>query len=110
MPTDFSPQPVSGAIQVRDRAGIGLPFSKGLMATSVLATGLETDVAYRQIVEHVASPELALFVDDKARNVAASAGLGIESTWAGSDPSWLADVDRALGLTDRAYSDQCQAR
>jgi 2-phosphoglycerate kinase len=34
-------------IQVRDRAGIGLPFSKGLMASSILATGVETDIAYR---------------------------------------------------------------
>jgi 2-phosphoglycerate kinase len=46
MPTDLSPHPRKGVIQVRDRAGIGLPFSKGLMATSILATGVETDVAY----------------------------------------------------------------
>lgn len=47
MPTDYSPHPLAGVIQVRDRAGVGLPFSKGLMATSILATGVETDIAYR---------------------------------------------------------------
>lgn len=47
MPTDLSPPINHGIIQVRDRAGIGLPFSKGLMATSILATGVETDVAYK---------------------------------------------------------------
>lgn len=31
---------------VRDSAGLGLPFSRGLMATSILATGAETDQAY----------------------------------------------------------------
>jgi 2-phosphoglycerate kinase len=31
---------------VRDSAGLGLPFSRGLMATSILATGVETDQAY----------------------------------------------------------------
>jgi len=33
-------------IFVKDRAGTDLPFSKGLMATSILATGLETDRSY----------------------------------------------------------------
>ena len=51
MPTDLSPQFVRGVIQVRDRAGVGLPFSKGLMATSILATGVETDIAYRIAAE-----------------------------------------------------------
>lgn len=46
MPTDLSPHASRGVIQVRDRAGVGLPFSKGLMATSILATGVETDVAF----------------------------------------------------------------
>jgi hypothetical protein len=45
--TDYSRHIDEGVIQVRDRAGIGLPFSMGLMATSILATGVETDVAYR---------------------------------------------------------------
>jgi 2-phosphoglycerate kinase len=47
MPTDLSPHPEQGIISVEDRAGVGLPFSKGLMATSILATGVETDRAYR---------------------------------------------------------------
>lgn len=46
MPSDLATHPEAGLIQVRDRAGTGLPFSKGLMATSILATGLETDRAY----------------------------------------------------------------
>jgi len=47
MPTDLIIDPDSGPVHVRDRAGVGLPFSKGIMATSILATGVPTDVAYR---------------------------------------------------------------
>lgn len=54
MPRDLSIQDESRLIEVRDRAGIGLPFSRGLMATSILATGLRTDHAY-QIAAKIAS-------------------------------------------------------
>lgn len=46
MPTDLAPNGESNIVEVLDRAGTGLPFSKGLMATSVLATGLRTEQAY----------------------------------------------------------------
>ena len=46
MPNDLTPQSDTGWVQVRDHDGTGLPFSKGLMATSILATGLTTDRAY----------------------------------------------------------------
>lgn len=46
VPNDFAPNPDSNVVEVLDRAGTGLPFSKGLMATSVLATGLRTEQAY----------------------------------------------------------------
>ncbi len=46
MPTDLKKGPKVTVIQVRDRAGTGLPFSKGLMSTSILATGIETELAY----------------------------------------------------------------
>lgn len=46
MPTDLAPHGSSQRIEVRDRAGTGLPFSKGLMATSILVTGLRTEQAY----------------------------------------------------------------
>ena len=45
MPADLrseTPEP----IQVRDNDGVDLPFSRGIMATSILATGVETDRAY----------------------------------------------------------------
>lgn len=45
MPTDLAaslPHP----IQVLDRAGGVLPFSRGMMATSILGTGAQTDLAY----------------------------------------------------------------
>ncbi len=44
MPSDLAA--VSRLVIVRDSAGLGLPFSRGLMATSILATGAETDQAY----------------------------------------------------------------
>ena len=46
MPTDLATNSESNVVEVLDRAGTGLPFSKGLMATSVLATGLRTEQAY----------------------------------------------------------------
>lgn len=46
MPTDFSPHLQAGLIQVVGHDGSGLPFSKGKLATGVLATGMETEAAY----------------------------------------------------------------
>jgi 2-phosphoglycerate kinase len=51
MPSDLSLGNEADLIQVRDRAGMGLPFSKGIMATSILATGLQTDHAHRIAAE-----------------------------------------------------------
>lgn len=44
MPSDLATD--GRVVIVRDSAGLGLPFSKGLMATSILAAGAETDQAY----------------------------------------------------------------
>lgn len=49
MPTDLSA--MGAVVIVRDAAGLGLPFSKGLMATSILATGAETGQAYALAAE-----------------------------------------------------------
>ncbi|MCA9417153.1 MAG: hypothetical protein KC917_12815 [Candidatus Omnitrophica bacterium] len=54
MPRDLSIHDEARLIQVKDRAGVGLPFSRGLMATSILATGLGTEHAYR-IAARIAS-------------------------------------------------------
>lgn len=37
---------LSARVLVRDRVGLNLPFSRGIMASSILATGLPTDKAY----------------------------------------------------------------
>jgi 2-phosphoglycerate kinase len=37
---------LSAIVRVRDRVGLDLPFSRGIMASSILATGLPTDQAY----------------------------------------------------------------
>ena len=50
MPTDLALEG-RAPIQVRDRADMNLPFSKGIMATSLLATGMKTDLAYRIAAE-----------------------------------------------------------
>jgi 2-phosphoglycerate kinase len=44
MPIDYSAD--AHLILVRNRAGISLPFSTGLLATSILVTGIETPLAY----------------------------------------------------------------
>ena len=44
MPADITT--AHSPVEVYDWDGTGFPFSKGLMATSILATGLETDRAY----------------------------------------------------------------
>jgi hypothetical protein len=46
MPSDLAIDKTGILVQVRDRRGVDLPFSKGLMATSILATGIETGLAY----------------------------------------------------------------
>jgi len=46
MPSDLAINRNDSLIQVQDRRGVDLPFSKGLMATSILATGLETGRAH----------------------------------------------------------------
>jgi 2-phosphoglycerate kinase len=46
MPSDLAIDRQAALIKVRDRGGVDLPFSKGLMATSILATGLETGRAH----------------------------------------------------------------
>jgi len=51
MPSDLYIDHRQRLIQVRDRAGIDLPFSKGIMATSILSTGLETLHAHRIAAE-----------------------------------------------------------
>jgi HAD superfamily hydrolase (TIGR01549 family) len=110
MPTDFSPQTRQGVIQVRDRAGIGLPFSKGLMATSILATGVETDVAFRLAadIEH----ELC---DHQQNEVAADQLVDLEleaayelgpasphlQRWSRQVPLWLLSNHRSPWLLPR---------
>ncbi len=37
----------STSVRIRDRVGLDLPFSRGIMASAILATGLPTDDAYR---------------------------------------------------------------
>lgn len=46
MPSDLAIDRHNVLIQVRGRRGLDLPFSKGLMATSILASGLETGRAH----------------------------------------------------------------
>jgi len=80
MPSDLAA--AGRLVIVRDSAGLGLPFSKGLMATSILATGAETDQAYaiaaeiqRELTGRAASDidahELAMLA---ARTIEARAG------------------------------------
>jgi 2-phosphoglycerate kinase len=46
MPSDLAIDTKDVLVQVRDRCGVDLPFSKGLVATSIHATGLETGQAH----------------------------------------------------------------
>lgn len=90
MPSDLA---IDGRVViVRDSAGLGLPFSRGLMATSILATGTETDQAYaiaaeiqRELAGRAGSDidarELAILA---ARTIEARAGADVAAryqTW-----------------------------
>lgn len=74
MPADLT---ITSAIRVIDRAGLNLPFSKGLMATSILATGLDTESAYR--IARAIEAELAAGEGDEvtADDLAAAAEAAI---------------------------------
>lgn len=90
MPSDLAAD--GRLVIVRDSAGLGLPFSKGLMATSILATGAETDQAYaiaaeiqreliRRDVSAIDARELTTLA---ARTIEARAGAEIAAryqTW-----------------------------
>lgn len=47
MPLDIRSNVGETKILVTDRIGVSLPFSRGIMATSILATGMETPLAYK---------------------------------------------------------------
>ncbi len=79
MPTDLSPLLDEDVIRVRDRSDFELPFSRGIMATSLLATGVPTHEAYsvaKQIartlkqegVREVGADELAGIAADELAN------------------------------------------
>ena len=55
---------------------------------------------YRCIVTHVTEPALAMFMDDRSRNVAATASLGIKTVHATIEIPWIPTVNRVLGLPD----------
>ncbi|MDX1449826.1 MAG: hypothetical protein R3246_12275, partial [Acidimicrobiia bacterium] len=57
------PSEVRGArpVMIRDRNGADLPYSKGLMATSMMAAGLGPELAYRTAAQ----------VQDRVRRMAA---------------------------------------
>ena len=55
---------------------------------------------YRCIVTHVTEPALAMLVDDRSRNVAAVASLGIKTVRATIEIPWIPTVNLALGLPD----------
>lgn len=72
MPKDLQVEPALRDYTVVDRYGNEMPFSKGILATSILATGAETPKAYdiaeavqRHLIKHrmtrIMSPELTLF-------------------------------------------------
>jgi HAD superfamily hydrolase (TIGR01509 family) len=56
--------------------------------------------AYRCIVAHVTEPASAMFVDDRIRNVAAAASLGLRTVHATIEIPWIPTVNLALGLPD----------
>lgn len=92
MPIDLAPTDDFNRIEIRDRAGIGLPFSKGLMATSILVTGLHTEDAYKIAAEiqkrisasgasEMDADKLAQFAHDTVHELAGSEAAGRYSTW-----------------------------
>ncbi len=82
MPGNLASSSPSLPIVVRDRDGMGLPFSRGLLATSILATGLEAAEAYaivadvqRQLEDRGCDEvDGDTLVDLTAATIAASAG------------------------------------
>ncbi len=65
---------------------------------------------YRCIVTQVTEPALAMFVDDRSRNVAAATGLGLKTVHATIEIPWIPTVNRSLGLPNIAPWRKCQAR
>lgn len=89
MPVDLAS--IDRRIIIADRAGAELPYSRGIMATSLLATGLATEEAYRLaslIQEHLlATGQTALEAERLLETVAVL--LGSEAP-PGTAERWLA--------------------
>lgn len=84
-----------------ERFGLNGYFERTIISDAIGAMKPDP-AAYRCIVAHVAEPASALFVDDRSRNVAAAANLGLKTVHATIERPWIAMVDRALGLPDLA--------
>lgn len=73
MPSDLAPS--TSAVMVFDRAKTHLPFSKGIMATSILATGIDTGTAHdiaRMIEEQLAARDARTVDADELAQLSAA--------------------------------------
>ena len=68
----------STSVRVRDRVGLDLPFSRGIMASAILATGLPTDDAYRIASDIQLQLDGARVAEISADDIAALAGETID--------------------------------
>ncbi len=81
-----------------ERFGL-IDYFERTIASDAIGTMKPDPAAYRCIVAHVSNPALAVSVDDRTRNVAAAASLGLKTVQATIEPPWIRMVNHALGLT-----------
>jgi putative hydrolase of the HAD superfamily len=81
-----------------DRFGLTGYFERTIIS-DVIGAMKPDPAAYRHVTAHVTEPALAMFVDDRSRNVATAASLGLKTVQASTEIPWISLVNSALGLT-----------
>ena len=86
-----------------ERFGLTGVFQR-VVVSDVIAAAKPDPTAFRHVVEEVRAPASCLFVDDRARNIASAASLGLQVVHASPDIPWIAAIDDALQNCSMAAS------
>jgi FMN phosphatase YigB (HAD superfamily) len=86
-----------------ERFGLAEVFQRVVVSDSIGAAKPDP-AAYRHLIEEVYDPASCLFVDDRARNIASAAGLGLKVVHASPDVPWISTIDDALSQNNAVLS------
>jgi HAD superfamily hydrolase (TIGR01549 family) len=86
-----------------ERFGLAQVFQR-VVVSDVIGTAKPDPAAYQHVIERVPSPASCLFVDDRLRNIASAADLGLKVVHASPDVPWISAIDDALQQNNAVLS------